>query len=122
MADNALSIFTKAEVPNALLMTLFGMGIVFSVLIILWGLLALFRVIFYRPEKKEDKTFEITTPAVPAPAPAPVVAAPVQENFEELAAVAAAAIAASIGREPSSIIVRSIKRKSGWKAPLQDRI
>ena len=50
---------------------LFGMAVVFSVLIILWAVLKLFKVIFYR--KKKEK---------PAPVAQPEVAPEVKEEGE----------------------------------------
>ncbi len=64
---------------------LLGMAVVFSVLIIIWASLAVFKLYF---TKNEGKAVE--------PAPAPVVeAAPKVSNDAEIVAVIAAAIAAA---------------------------
>ncbi|MBQ9428182.1 MAG: OadG family protein [Clostridia bacterium] len=85
--------------------TLLGMGTVFSVLIILWGIIELLHFALKR-------TGEKTAPAVlepPAPTEAP---AEVKESLAngELIAVIAAAIAASEGVSPTSFRVVSFKR------------
>ena len=84
-----------------------GMGIVFSVLIILMIVLYLFRVIFYR-EKSAAK------PAEPAPAEtAPVIVAQPEEPEEdedELIAVITAAIAASLNTSTYKLNIKSIRR------------
>lgn len=94
----------------ALIVTLFGMGIVFIVLVLLQYILKTMKVIFYRDGKKQDKT-------APAAVEEKVVEAVKTENIEEaetaddeeLVAVITAAIASSLGRN-SNIVVRSIRR------------
>lgn len=60
-------------------------------------------------QKKTDEPKVAAAPQAAAPAPAPVTAAPVKEDNNELAAVIAAAIAAS-GHQ---VIVKSISRVIG---------
>ncbi len=95
------------KMTNAALNTLMGMGIVFAVLILISLIIYGFKIFSYLEKKK-------TTPA-PAAAPAPVAApaAPVAaaQDDLELAAVIAAAIAASTGTSTSDFVVRSIKRR-----------
>ncbi len=94
------------KMTNAALNTLMGMGIVFAVLILISLIIYGFKIFSYLEKKK-------TTPA-PAAAPAPVVApaAPVAAQDDlELAAVIAAAIAASTGTSTSDFVVRSIRRR-----------
>ena len=95
------------KMTNAALNTLMGMGIVFIVLILISLIIYCFKIFSYFENKK-------TTPA-PAAAPAPVAApaAPVAaaQDDLELAAVIAAAIAASTGTSTSDFVVRSIKRR-----------
>ena len=95
------------KMTNAALNTLMGMGIVFAVLILISLIIYGFKIFSYLEKKK-------TTPA-PAAAPAPVAApaAPVAaaQDDLELAAVIAAAIAASTGTSTSDFVVRSIRRR-----------
>ena len=110
------------RMTNAALNTVMGMGTVFAVLIIMIGCISCFKFIpalekkFSRKKKKAPGTENTAQPA-PAVLPAgePALAAPVQD--EELAAVIAAAIAASEGCESTDgFVVRSIKRRgSSWK-------
>lgn len=94
-----------------------GLAIVFAVLIILWGVLELFRVIFYEaPKKKAEaakqaKKVEVVKaqPKVEAPA-APVAPAAPAEDEEELVAVLMAAIAASMGTSAGGLRIKSFRR------------
>ena len=90
LAMNAMPAFSAEAFKYALEMTLLGMGMIFAVLGILWGVLALFKLIFARP-KKEKKTVD-----TPKEEPAPVVtvapAAPTAADDSELIAVLTAAI------------------------------
>lgn len=99
-------------------MTLIGMGMIFSVLSILWAVLAVFKLVFARPaSKKAEKTV--------APAPAPV-AEPEPEvvaadSDDELVAVLTAAVAAYIASEEPEAYqggfrVVSFRRTNGGKA------
>ena len=82
-----------------------GMGIVFSVLIILMIVLYLFKVIFYRENKAE--------PSVAAKEPIPAAQpAAEEENEEELIAVITAAIAASLNTSTYNLNIKSIRRVS----------
>ena len=121
---NALNLFApkalamNAETLNMLWQTpLLGMGMIFAVLSILWGVLALFKLIFARPAPKKTE---------PAPAPkAEAVVAPEpaaeQTDDTELIAILTAAIVAyesSCGNEvaPSGFRVVSFRRTNGGKA------
>lgn len=94
-----------------------GLGIVFAVLIILWGVLEAMRLIFddSRKQKKAEKApqsvAEAPAPA-PAPQPAPVVVAAESED-EEVVAVIMAAIASSLNTSTYNLRIRSIKRTDG---------
>ncbi len=76
--------------------TLLGMATIFVVLAILWGILSLFKVFFYRqgkPEKKAESAPATAPAPTPAPAPAPVEvqpAAPAEDNGAVVAAITAA--------------------------------
>ena len=76
-----------------------GIGIVFLVLALIWGVLELFRVFFYvLPNKKASENAADATPApekAPAqPASQPAPAAPVQHTDDSLIAAITAAITA----------------------------
>ncbi len=111
----------KELMTNAALNTLLGMGTVFIVLILIAGLISMFKIIPSLQEKFSKKK----EPAVSAaPAPVPAVSAAAQqsarEDDNELAAVIAAAIAAYESENgaaaPGDFIVRSIKRRGGkWQ-------
>ena len=95
---------------------LLGMGMIFAILSLLWLVLAMFKLIFARPEKKKK--------AAPVAAPAPVVEEPVVEeasNDDELVAVITAAVAAYMAQEepdaaPNGFRVVSFRRTNGGKA------
>lgn len=100
--DGTYAPFSGEAWLYALQMTLIGMGMIFAVLGILWGALAIFKLIFARNEgeKKEKATLDSkaekeskpVTVEAPTAAPAPVAAASADDA--ELIAVLTAAIAA----------------------------
>ena len=122
---NALNLFApkalamSPETLNMLWQTpLLGMGMVFAVLAILWGVLILFKLIFSKPMPKAK-----TEPAPAPKAEAVVVPEPVAEQTDdtELIAILTAAIVAyesSCGNEvaPSGFRVVSFRRTNGGKA------
>ncbi len=91
-----------------LIVTLFGMGIVFIVLILLQYILESMRIIF-SPKKKEAAVQKVTPVAVEAAEPVQQAAAAEMEDEEELLAVIAAAVSCCMGTR-SNIVVRSITR------------
>lgn len=99
-------------------MILIGMGMVFAVLIVLWAVLAVFRLIFAKPEPKEKAEHTAKTDAVAAPAP---VAGEERTDDTELIAILTAAIVAyeaSNGNEvaPGGFRVVSFRRANGGRA------
>lgn len=88
---------------------LLGMGTVFAVLAILWGLVELMHLLLigFSGEKKK-KAAHAEAPAAPAKMPAAVPAA--AANDLEIVAVITAAVAAASGSSPSSFRVVSFKR------------
>ena len=73
-----------------------GLGTVFSVLLILWGVLALFKVFFYDMKNKDANPAEKKpepTPAAPTAAPEPVQPAAQADDGELIAAITAAVAA-----------------------------
>lgn len=107
----------------ALVSSLFGIAIVFGVLALLWGILEVFRMVFYKDpakDKKDEKARKAAQKAVEATTvaePAPVVAAPVAAtqatSDDELVAVITAAIEAyrSANGERGGFRVVSFKRR-----------
>ena len=96
---------------------LFGMAMVFLVLALLWGVLAIFKLIFYKPENKKTKSVEEKKPE-PVVEPIPVVE---EQNDDELVAVITAAVAAYIESEepnaaPNGFRVVSFRRTNGGRA------
>lgn len=100
-----------------------GMLVVFTGLVILivciWGLGKLIQAAVNKAEKKKAAKAEASAAAVIPAAPAPVVEeAPVEENpvvnDAELIAVIAAAIAA-YDDSGKRLVVRKVRRVSGWK-------
>lgn len=88
---------------------LLGMGVIFSVLIILWAVLAVFKLVFYKGDKKDE------TPAAPKAAPAPVSEpelTPVysEQNDAELVAAITAAISVMMDAPETSFRVVSFRR------------
>ena len=100
------------KMTNAGLNTLMGMGIVFAVLILISLIISCFKVFSYLENKSKEKQAAEAPAAKEAPAaPVPAVpTAPAQDDLE-LAAVIAAAIAASTGTSTEDFVVRSIKRR-----------
>ena len=91
----------------ALRMLIVGLGMVFVVLALLWGVLELSRVVFYdMPRRRREEEIEAAhskaAPAPVAPTPAPVPAAPAQNNNDVLIAVITAAISAAMAEEGSA--------------------
>ena len=92
---------------------LLGMAVIFSVLGILWAVLAIFKTIFYKQPKTEKKAAPVKVEApAPAPvtAPAPAPAEPAAADDAELVAVITAAIAAMMDAPQTSFRVVSFKR------------
>ena len=108
--------FSPERLALAGQMTLLGMAMIFAVLSLLWGVLAIFKLIFAKPAPK--KVAEASKPAA-------VVAEPVVEEDQtddtELIAILTAAIAAyesANGNEvaPGGFRVVSFRRANGGKA------
>ena len=102
------------RVLMGLQVTLFGMAVVFSVLILLWGILELFRVIFYEIPKKKAAEAEKKPTEPETPAPAPVVEEPVETVEEtddaEIVAAITAAISVVMDKPQTSFRVVSFRR------------
>lgn len=112
--------FSPERLALAGQMTLIGMGMIFAVLAILWAVLAIFKLIFVKPEPKKAKPEPVAkaAPAVVAE-PEPVVVA--EQNDDELIAVITAAVAAYIADEEPDAYqggfrVVSFRRANGGRA------
>lgn len=90
-----------------LLVTLFGMTIVFLVLMALWGILAMMKSLFGRNKKQENSQDIIQKGFTPAIANMTTAQADLEDD--ELIAVIMAAINASMGIQ-SNLVVRRITR------------
>lgn len=100
------------------IVTVIGLVIVFFGMTILIGLLVLMAQIFKSLDRKKKAAADAVKP-VEAPAPAPVpeeaeVETEPVEDQNELIAVIAAAIAAFDGGN-KSLVIKSVRRVSGWK-------
>jgi sodium pump decarboxylase gamma subunit len=92
-----------------LIVTLFGMTVVFLVLIALWGILSMMRPLFGR-KKNQTNSNEASDKLNPAMAEAAVESSNLETvDEDELAAVIAAAINACLGGQ-SNLIIRKITR------------
>ena len=129
---NMISLLTANGMPMAdrlaysLRMLVVGLGMVFVVLAILWGVLVLSRILLHdipnrrREEEKGEprKAVEVVDLA-PAPAPAPAAPAPAQADAA-LIAVITAAISVAMAEEGSApaggFRVVSFRRVSGNSA------
>ncbi len=92
-------------------MSLFGFGIVFGVLVLIWGILALFKVFFYTiPNAKKNPAPKVKAepkPEIKAAPVAEVTAAPVVQASSNDGEIVAAIIAA----------IESYRAASGFTAP-----
>ena len=112
------------KMQASLITMIMGLGITFTVLILIWIFIAIMGRILGATTKKPAAA------AAPAAAPAPVEtkAAPVEEASDDsLVAVIAAAIAAYQGANANNLVVKKITRLSGENTPwgisgLEDRL
>lgn len=91
---------------QAVLIFILGMGTVFAVLILLWAILKLMKVVFYR----EPQTAPAQETAAPAEQAAPA-AAPADDDA--LIAVLMAAIACSLNTSTYRLKIRSYRKLGG---------
>ena len=110
--------FSAERLSLAGQMTLIGMGMIFSVLALLWAVLAIFKVVFAKPEKKKKPEAPV---AQPAPVVEETVAIAAETNDDELIAVITAAVAAYMAQEnpdvaPSGFRVVSFRRANGGRS------
>ena len=111
--------FSPERLALAGQMTLIGMGMIFAVLALLWGVLAIFKIVFAKPEPKKAKPVaEVKATPVVVTEPEPVAA---EQSDDELIAVITAAVAAYIADEEPGAYqggfrVVSFRRANGGKA------
>lgn len=91
----------------SLIVTLFGMTLVFIVLVLLQYMLKLLEVVFYRKKKDNITSNQVVEADVSEPVPNISSGETVEE--EELIAVITAAVVSCLGGK-SNIVVRSIRR------------
>jgi len=97
----------KVTMAEGLFITVLGMGVTFFILIVLSYLLDLLRIIFYKdPNKEKAKAVE----SAPKAEETPVTVEDGDDLTEELVAVIAAAVAASLSTTTHNIVVRNIRR------------
>ena len=103
--SDAIVLETMADkISYVLQTTLLGMGVVFAVLILLWAVLGVFKLVFAKPAKKEEKTAASAPVAEAVPEPAPAA------DDAELVAVITAAIASMLDAPQTSFRVVSFRR------------
>lgn len=101
--------------------TLMGIGIVFSILLIISFILALFEIVF---KEKKPVASDVAVEPLKAEVQQPVIE---QESVneiddKELVAVITAAIAASMNTTTDGLIVRSLRRVNTWnKEAIQEQ-
>ena len=106
LQQSNLSLFnTDAETLTMMWQTvLLGMGMVFTVLAILWLILSIFKVVFAGKEPKQEKPVKVQKEEKKAEPPvqaAPQVATVATQSNDELIAVLTAAVAAYRAQEGS---------------------
>jgi sodium pump decarboxylase gamma subunit len=108
---------------TALPITGLGMGIVFLILMILWGVLELFRIVFYEmPLKKEAALKAAALKEAPtSPQENQMPAQQEAEDENELIAVFAAAISSMMGTSANNLMIKSF-RKIENNAPVWNRV
>ena len=110
--------FTPESWAKAAEVTLLGMGMIFLVLSILWGILAIFKLVFAREKKSKVKADNIRSEESVSEA----VTAPAEKDDSELIAVITAAVAAyresesADGAPVSGFRVVSFKRANTGRA------
>ena len=109
---------TMNPVAYGAIVAVIGIAVVFVGLTILvffvWLMGQLFRAIGRSKEEKAKKAAAAAAPAAPAPLAEPVVEESAEVNDAELIAVIAAAIAA-FDNSGKNLVVRKVRRVSGWK-------
>jgi len=117
------SLTTGEKLTGGLITTLMGMGTTFTILFLLWGVIAFISSLIRKADKKPNMPAQSTgtigtTPSGEATVSKPVAASAIVESGQEIVAVIMAAIAASQGAEVASKLrIRKIERLSGNRTP-----
>lgn len=90
----------QVSMNQALVVTLFSMGIVFLALLAISFILDIFKVTLGKENKKDEQTKPIAEEKQQEK----------QEDEEEIVAVITAALAANIGKRADELIIKNIKR------------
>ena len=101
---------------GALITTVMGMGITFSILVLLWGLIALMaKLTSSKPKTPKGSPEQGTAKTAPAAAPMVMQASTTVESSSELIAVLMAAIEVFEGKtaDAGNLIIRRISRVAG---------
>ena len=116
--DGTYTPFSGDAIKYALEMTLLGMGMIFAVLGVLWGVLAIFKLVFARPKKeKKAESVAIAVEELAPVAEPEVVAA---DDGELIAILTAAIMAYEAEQNPDAPIgnfrVVSYRRSNGGRS------
>lgn len=105
-----------SNITEGLLVTVLGMLVVFAVLIVIAGVLALTAKLIMSGEAGEkSENIPVPQPVAVKPAPQPVVVPTAGAQDLELIAVITAAISMETGKSVDQLVVRSIRRVKSWK-------
>ena len=116
------------RVAYALRMLIVGLGAVFAILALLWGILVLARILLHdMPARRREQSSSAAVVAkpvspkpAPAPSPAPVAPQPASQDNGALIAVITAAVSAAMAEEgtlpPGGFRVVSFRRASNTGA------
>ena len=119
-ADGTYTPFSADAVKYALEMTLLGMGMIFAVFAILWAVLAVFKLVFARPEKKKKTVEPPKAEPIATVAPTPAVATTATDDGELIAVLTAAIMAYEAEQNPeapmTSFRVVSYRRANGGRS------
>ncbi len=95
--------------------TVIGLAIVFGVLVILMIVLMLFKVIFYKDPKKQQKSADTAKPTAAESVPTVAVESEKSDEIpeDELVAILTAAVASSLNTSTYNLRIKSYRRVDG---------
>ena len=115
--DGTYAPFSGEAIKYALEMTLLGMGMIFAVLGVLWGVLAIFKLVFARPKKEKAAPAD---QAAVAQEPTPESLPAETDDGELIALLTAAIVAYEAEQNPEAPIgnfrVVSYRRANGGRS------
>lgn len=103
-----------ANLGEGILVAIVGFVIVITVLLIITFVLSMFKYIFKTEQQTEGKPADLVLPPAEQEKPLPEVKDETDDS--ELVAVITAAIAASTQSSTDRLVVRSIRRTTGWNS------